>query len=386
MSRICFATTMYPPQRGGVGRSAARVAGFLAAAGLEVHVVVPDRPDSPGDAALPPGGPVVHRVPYDGDPGRAAALIERAVRTVDRETPFDLFHGFFLPTAFPLLPVAARGGRPVLASIRGNDAVEWLESPAMRFAVVQVLHRATWVTSVCTDLLERAAGAVPLHGRSSVILNSIDTRGAPRWRLDGANRGVVGSVGEFRGKKDLPTLLEAYAGLPRALRTRLCLAGSVDAASGPALAGRIAALGVRDEVEVTGWLDAAGVARRLCGMHVYVQSSLHDGLPNTLLEAAASGVPLVGTAVGGMRDVLVNGESGLLVPPRDPGRLRDAIRRVLKDDALAAALSAGARRMAERLNPRDEAAAWLALYDRLLGRGDAPPPRPAAPAVAGRVA
>lgn len=370
MHRVCFVTSNYPPQRGGVARSASRVAGFLSASGLEVHVFILARPGEPAGPAAGAGpGPIVHRIPYDLDRTGAAALITAAVQAVDDEAPFDLFHGFFLPAAYPVLSVAEKRGRPVLASIRGNDAVRWLDDPdpRVRRVVVEVLRRAAWVTSVCSDLLERVGGLAPLAHRSSVIHNSVDPRGMPRWRLDGGNRGVVGTVGELRPKKDVPGLVDAYAGLPPSLRAGLCLVGSMDGGYADLVASRTAAHGIRAEVRTTGWVEEAGVPRRLCGMHVFVQNSLHDGFPNTLLDAAAVGVPLVATPVGGMRDVVVDGESGLLVPPGDSVRLREALLAVLEDDALASRLAAGARRMAEALTPAREAAAWLALYDALLG-------------------
>jgi len=101
-------------------------------------------------------------------------------------------------------------------------------------------------------------------------------------------------------------------------------------------------------------------------MHVYVQCSAFEGLPNTLLEAASLGIPLVATAVGGMREVLTDEETALLVPHGEPAKLARAIERILTDDDLALRLSAGARRLTAELSAEHEFAEWISLYRRLL--------------------
>ena len=96
-------------------------------------------------------------------------------------------------------------------------------------------------------------------------------------------------------------------------------------------------------MELTGVFPHAQAHEHLARMRVYVQSSGAEGLPNALLEAANLGVPLVATAVGGMREVLANGRSALVVPHGEPAAMARAIARVLEDDELARRLSAGAR-------------------------------------------
>ncbi|HTQ78489.1 MAG TPA: glycosyltransferase, partial [Thermoanaerobaculia bacterium] len=294
------------------------------------------------------------------------------MRQADQESRFDLFHGFYLPMAYPCLALAADGGRPVVASIRGTDAVTWIGEPARRAILLPVLRKASWITSVTSDLLANVAPLAPLAGRSSVILNAVDPALYPPWQLAAENRGVVGSVGKFREKKDIPLLVAAYAGLNRALRRRLLLAGFFE---DPALEARVmesaTGLGVAGEVEITGLLPREQIAGRLTAMHVFVQCSRHDGFPNALLEAAAAGLPLVVTDVGGAREVLRDGESALVVPPGELGPLAAALTAVLSQPELAQRLSQGALAVARTLGPERERAAWLDLYARLLAKDPA---------------
>jgi len=81
--------------------------------------------------------------------------------------------------------------------------------------------------------------------------------------------------------------------------------------------GAIAARTLASEVEFSGYVDNMHVPKYLASMNVFVLSSDHEGLPNSVLEAAASGVPVVATAVYGVKDIYRDSSHALLVPPRD---------------------------------------------------------------------
>jgi glycosyltransferase involved in cell wall biosynthesis len=374
--RICLSTTTYPPLTGGVAVASARLARHLATAGYDVHVVTPvARPAAPGVASVDERGVHVHRVFHEQPWGQAGLFtLRRFLRQLDDEIRFSLFHGFFLTAAYPCLGVANRGvARPVIASIRGSDVMTLLGQPPTRALLLPVLRGATWITSVNDECLARVADEVSIDGRSSVIRSGIERQpaGARSWTLTDENRGVVGTVGEFRTVKDIPLLIRAYAALPQHLRRELLLAGFFDDAEEEAWSTvLIGELGIAPETTVTGPFPNAEVGTYLERMHLYVQSSAHEGLPNALLEAAGRGMPIVATAVGGMKEVLVDGDSALLVPHGDRDAMARAIRRVIEDAALARRLSSGARGLADTLSPERERDAWLALYRRLIdGRG-----------------
>jgi glycosyltransferase involved in cell wall biosynthesis len=268
---------------------------------------------------------------------------------------------------------AGRGNRkrPIIASIRGSDVTNLLEVPFMRSTILAGLRKATWITSVNQLYMARVAQDVPVAGRSSVIRNGI-ARPADQamWQLRAENRGGVGTVGQFRKVKDIPLLIRAYHRVPAALRRRLLLAGyfaAADASEAEWSHCLIEEFGIAEEVRVTGRFDHAVVFDHLRSLHVYVQASAYEGLPNAVLEAASLGVPLVATAVGGLAEILEDGVSALLAPHGDPASLGAAIARVLADDALAQRLSQGAQAVAATLSVETERAQWLALYAKLLG-------------------
>jgi glycosyltransferase involved in cell wall biosynthesis len=155
-------------------------------------------------------------------------------------------------------------------------------------------------------------------------------------RVRRAKGPVVGSVGRLAPQKDHATLLEAAALLPE---VELVLVG--DGPERPALERRAEELGLRGRVAFLG--RRSDVPVLLPSFDVYVQSSRYEGLCLAVLEAQAAGVPVVATPVGGIRDTVVDGETGLLVPVGDPAAVAAAIRRLLDDRPLASELAAAAQ-------------------------------------------
>lgn len=374
MARICLSTQSYPPETGGVGVAASRLARTLARAGHDVHVVAPvlEAAGSMGGVrAAEEDGIHVHRVHHEPGSQEGMFALRSLVRNLDREVDFDLFHGFFLTAVYPCIGALTQGGRPrpLIASIRGSDATVLKDNLMTRAPILSSLRRADWVTSVNHAYIGLCSEDVDIRDRASVIRNSVEpvSQATARWQLSEANRGIVGLVGELRAVKDIPLLVRGYARVPQSLRRGLVLGGYFTDAGEAAWTERlIGELGVRKETRLTGRFAHSAVFDLLRGLNVYVQSSAFEGLPNALLEAACLGVPLVATAVGGMAEILRDGESGLLVPHGDPAALGAAIGRVLQDDALAMALSRGALALAAELSPERESREWLDLYDRLL--------------------
>lgn len=125
-----------------------------------------------------------------------------------------------------------------------------------------------------------------------------------------------------------------------------------------------------------GLLDYVGecedVAAFYAHAHIVVLPSYREGLPKSLIEAAACGRPVVTTDVPGCRDAIDPGETGLLVPARDAEALAQAVMRLAADAALRARMGAAGRRLAERdFGLQKIVAAHLALYDQLSGRAAA---------------
>ncbi|HEX6701082.1 MAG TPA: glycosyltransferase [Gaiellaceae bacterium] len=144
---------------------------------------------------------------------------------------------------------------------------------------------------------------------------------------------LVGNVARLAPQKDHRTLIEAARLVPEA---EFVVAGDGQLRAELerlAEGSRVRFLGARDDVP-----------ELLASFDVFAFPSLFEGLCLAVIEAQAAGVPVVATPVGGIRETVVDGETGLLVPPSDPAALAEAIRRLLEDRAAAETMAAEAKR------------------------------------------
>jgi sugar transferase (PEP-CTERM/EpsH1 system associated) len=226
-----------------------------------------------------------------------------------------------------------------------------------RFVTVSFdLHR--WLL---TTVRIPAAKVVAIH-------NGVDTsrfagreREAARQVLGLPARAViVGTVGRLDPVKDHAGLLAAFS----ALRAKHPAAQLVVVGEGPCrapLEHRIRELGLTGAVHLLGL--RRDVAMLLGGMDVFVLPSLAEGISNTVLEAMATGLPVVATRVGGNPELVENGISGLLVPAGSPSALAAALRSYVADpERRAAHGAAGRRRVLEHFSLEQMAQGYRGLY------------------------
>jgi glycosyltransferase involved in cell wall biosynthesis len=125
--------------------------------------------------------------------------------------------------------------------------------------------------------------------------------------------------------------------------------------------------GLNSIVDFTGRISTDDLVRHYNEARLFVTSSVHEGFGLPLAEAMACGAPVLGTEIGAYREIVRHGESGWLVPPRDPRALADAIRMLWNDAALRERLSAGGRqRVLETFNWRKAAEETLAVYEEVI--------------------
>ena len=180
---------------------------------------------------------------------------------------------------------------------------------------------------------------------------------------------VVGTAGKLRPRKGLDDLVRAAARLPRDSVHYLLVGELADRRLRPL----IRRLGLETVMHFAGFRpDAAGLMGA-CDAFVLC-SPERDALPRALLEAQAQGVPAVVTGVGGLPEVVADGENGLVVPPRQPAALAAAIQILAGDAALRRRLGAGAReRVRARFHIAETVRQTLAVYREALGAGASQP-------------
>lgn len=201
----------------------------------------------------------------------------------------------------------------------------------------------------------RSGLELPLYGAAPA------RRAAVRAELGlPAEATVLGAVNRLSPQKDPTTLVRAAAQVLRSRpRTWLLLVGD-----GP-LRRHVEAvvddLGVRDRVVLTGLRD--DVPRLLTAMDVFMSASLWEGLPRTVLQAMASGLPVVATNADGIVDVVLDGQTGLLVPRSDPAALAAAVLRLVDDAPARATLVDAAKTRLPDFDADTMTRRLEALYD-----------------------
>ena len=182
-----------------------------------------------------------------------------------------------------------------------------------------------------------------------------------------ANELVVGTIGRLVAEKGFHELFSAAAQVRQAVpNSVLLVVGDSDLAKADAI--KSADIPSVDEgVIVTGWRE--DVPELLALMDVFVLPSWREGMPRSAIEAAAMGKPLVLTDIRGCREVARDGVEGLLVPPRNPARLAEALTAVLRDPSMQESMGSAARaRAIEMFDESRVASTVVARTKDLLAR------------------
>jgi len=302
--------------------------------------------------------------------------LRRSLFALCRRLQPAIVHTHNLSGLDALVPARVAG---VPANIHGEHGwdVGDLTGTARRPALLRRLH-APFVdryVAVSKDLeryLVERVGIAP--ARIAVICNGVDTTrfapgGTPGHPVlpDGfAPPGtvVIGTVGRIQAVKDQATLLRAFAALAAvqpavAAQARLAIVGD-----GPLLA-ELRTLATTLGVEALTWLpgNRTDVPAVLRAFDVFVLPSLNEGISNTILEAMATGLPVVASAVGGNVELVADGDTGMLFPAGDVAALARVLGRLLAEPDRRAAQGRRARAAAiDRFSLAGMVAAYQAVY------------------------
>ncbi len=276
----------------------------------------------------------------------------------------DIVHALHL-TSYGF--VAALAGRhPLVTSVWGYDILQAPHHTPLHARITRyALSRADIITATGDALAAATRPYAPPGRPIHVVPYGIDlTQFAPPPPADGPDRRgvVIGSVKALLPEKGFGFLLQAMPSvLARHPDTRLLLVG--DGSERPRLERQARQLGLERQVEFAGDVANARVPEYMSRMDVYVQPSLTESFGVSAIEASACELPVVATAVEGGRDVVLEGETGLLVRPADSRSLAEAIVRLLDDPGLRRSMGvAGRRFVTERYNWPENAAQMAALY------------------------
>jgi glycosyltransferase involved in cell wall biosynthesis len=381
---------------GGVdaGGQNVHVAALAESLGRRGHdVVVYTRRDSPGlprEVELAANVVVDHLdagpaapVPKDELPPYVPALAAGLTARL-RARPADVVHAHFWMSGLAALIAAGRVDVPVVQTFHALGVVKRRHqggadtSPPERLGGERTLaRRCARLLASCTD--ERAEllalGADPR--RVDIVPSGVDRTlfgpTGPREQRHRPHRVVV--VGRLVPRKGVDDAIRAVAQLPD---TELLVAGGPDAGAFAAdpevrrLRALVSELAVADRVELVGSVGHDRLAPLIRSADAVLCLPWYEPFGIVPLEAMACGVPVVASAVGGLLDTVVDGVTGVHVPPRDPDAAAAALRALLADDAGRRRLGRNAARRAERYDWAEVAAGVLCSYARAAGAAARP--------------
>ncbi len=341
--------------------------------GHEVHVVTPELASFEG-IVLPPER--VHQ--YRRGAGTLGLLAEaRRVVGAARALNADITHVhslFFVhPFFFSFWNAAGGRVRNLCVSVWGSDVVPAAPGKKLglkdRLSKRVLLSQAAAVTATSAFLARAAAG---LAGATEVrvVPFGVDLAAfspARRRAHSGTRICFVKHLSEKYGPDHLVRAFGAVAGdFPDAA---LFLAG--DGPMREALSRLVLELGLGDRVKFLGEIPPFRVPELLAEADILAMPSVcAEAFGVAAVEAEAMGIPVVASRVGGVPEAVLDGETGILVPPADPPALAAALRRLLSDPALRARLGEAGRKFAAgRYDIRASAAGMEAVYEEVLNAG-----------------
>lgn len=317
--------------------------------GNSVAVVCIERRGQLADHAEAEGAEVAS---LEKPPGRWPEYVGRAARVLDNLKP-DVIHTHQIGAAWYLGRAAvSRGGPPVLHTEHGNHFARttgWLEALKARLFFRNAGQCIDRFCCVSREIAQAATrwGTIPTK-KIDIVPNGIDpdrANGSPRDEVR-AKLGLspraflVGTVGRLAEVKRQDVLIRAFALLHvKVPESHLVLVG--DGPDRVALEALAMSTGVADRVHFVGYQNNPEEYFR--ALDVFALTSRSEGFPVSLLEAWSAGRPVVSTAVGGIPEVVVDGETGILVPVGDDGALASAFIRIHSEPGLAAKLGLAGR-------------------------------------------
>ena len=302
----------------------------------------------------------------------------RTLLAVLSETRARLLHIYFGHIAVHLLPLVRAWKRPSIVSFHGADVMVDMDKPAYREATLQMLDAVTLVL-VRSESLRRAV--VDLGCDPEKI--QIQHTGIPLEEFPFRDRTVPKNcewqfvqAGRLIEKKGLPVTLRAFSTfLKQHPNAALTIAGE-----GPLLAELqkfARELGVTNRVSFTGFVSQEQLREIYYRSHIFLHPSQtgrdgnQEGIPNSMLEAMATGLPVFATKHGGIPEAIETGVSGVLVPERDDEALARALLNAAQDPGLLRRIGhAGGGAVRKNFDLSTQAQRLEGIYLRVIGRGD----------------
>jgi glycogen(starch) synthase len=367
MLRLLFWTENFWPNIGGPEVIGAKLVLALRQRGYDVVVVTCHSSlELPDEATY--GDVPIRRFPFyqafeRRDVGQLAEILRQVTR-LKRSFKPDLVHVNFLgPSAVFHRQTFGAHPAPLLVTLRGMLPDQYFQASS---GLSSVFSLADWISANALAALEPVRRYLTgMAERTSVIYDGLDPLTGPPDPLSFEPPRLL-CIGRLAPEKGFDLAVSAFAGLSQRFPTaRLVIGG--DGPERASLERQVAGLGLTSRVDFVGWVAPKQVQALMNSASLVVLPSWTEALPLVAAEAGQVARPVVATRVGGMPEVVLDGETGLLIEPGDSAALEAAIASLLADPSRAERLAqAACRRTAELFSLDRCVDAYDTLYRRLV--------------------
>ena len=369
----------YPPVGGGAANATQFLGRAFSQLGHEVHVLTSGLQEAEGSSRE--AGINIHRLSVGRRHANRATQREmlsflfqsrRAVLDLQERHRFSAAIAFFtIPSGPAVLRWHEASGAPYVVSLRGGDVPGHVPGLALKHLVTRpwrraVLRRAAAIVANSEGLAVTSRRADPFPVR--VIPNGVDCEQfhpPPETEIRGRGTAPLRLlfVGRLHAEKNLPMVLEQLAALPENLRRLVEFQIAGDGAQRAQLTALAASLGLESRVRWLGWQEKSSLPNLYRQADALVNPSFYEGMSNVVLEAMASGLPVLASAVPGNEAVVVCGKTGVLFSLQEPAGFRSALVRLVEETAWGRQLGRAGRQRAQTEFSWDRAAqSYLELF------------------------
>jgi glycosyltransferase involved in cell wall biosynthesis len=275
----------------------------------------------------------------------------------------DLILSFIGKNNIMAISTATKEGYKVVVSVRADPHMEY-DSLSLKFGMLATFGRAAGVVVQTTG----AAAFFPRYIRKKCVIlpNSVNPSFI-RKRFEGEREKTIVMVGRMDENKNHALVMEAFSEIAKDGYSDYTLKFYGDGPDRLKLQRLSGLLGIEKNVEFAGSVEH--VAEHIEKAAMFVLFSSQEGMPNSLIEAMSLGLPCISSdcPCGGPRDLITNGENGLLVPVKDKEALKAAMLKILKDPEFADRIGRNAVKVQEKYSPGAVNKKWEKYFKKIIG-------------------
>jgi glycosyltransferase involved in cell wall biosynthesis len=278
---------------------------------------------------------------------------------------FNVIHAFFgVPCGAMALCLSKKYAMSYIVSLRGADVPGFSERFSLLYVFLRPLIRFVWRRAEFvvsnSEGLKQLAQKTDSHQKIEIIQNGVDIQMFKPAEKKQNEYVRILSVSRLTPRKGLRYLIQAMKILPEKTKIELQIIGDGDEKN--TLEQLANELGISHRVKFLGRISHENLALYYAQADIFCLPSLNEGMSNTVLEALATGIPIVATKTGGTEELVCDGENGFFVAQKSARDLAEKLERLINNETLRESFGQASRERAEAMSWKNTAEKYVELY------------------------